>query len=1308
MAQRNVVFKFTAEAAQINGVLLELRQSIAQAQKILGNLKAKVDANQAKKDLAQLKSDLKVAEKERIIKLKADTKQAEASINQVNREAKQAEKERILKLKADDRDAKAKIRENEIKLKSLERERLLRIRLEDRDARQKLRDLQNEAKKTEGVFGEFGTTIKNSLLAFAGIQIGQELLSLTKNALEASISIEKIQVSYRTLIGDAEKANAVFEQIKAFAIETPFEVKELTDAGRILLQYGITAEDLTETLRRLGDITASGTASLGNVALAYGQIAAKGKLQGEEIRQLVNSGFNPLQEIARTTGETMESLAYRLEQGQISFEEVAEALRTATEEGGRFFEATLALSETLGGQLNKLRDNFFFLAVSIGDTLKPTALATVQSLITLTEKLKELPSIVSENKYQLIAITTAIAAYTVSVRVNSQTLFTNITTSIRKNVIDRITIAQTRALSVAERIKTAAMTQSNIVMRIATGVTTGLNIATKALWATIRANPLGALISVIGLGITAWQAYKDSKEKALDPSDVPIDTQQVARDLDNAITSRYKKEQLLLKLNTQALRDNINNVKEFNKELQKVGEQYGVQVGQVRTQLQARAELRRVENEILKAKKAQIEIEEIGTRIDPLLERQTFLEVGIKDESLSLIDKEKRLRNELQNIINKNFNASDSFLKNLNVGSNKFLDNLTKTNKELGKTNEQVSKLANNDVPKIDVTQSREEFEKFYNSLFSVNTPFLSIKSAIGLKFTEEDFATIEKIKKAYDDIYKNTNLVERRDELNKINALIEKLNVGLKKTPPPINEPLGAGKVKNYYKELADEAERLKKNLDDLIKPVKDFEASILPDTTEEQQIFKAQEIAENDIFWQNRATDRLKADWDQRVADAIAATKDLSVLAKIRKLDAEVQPIFEATKTRDRLLAEKKAREEQNQIQKDWDEKDLEVRNSYWDQLNELEMFNQQERVEGYEEAQDKLFELLSKAPIGRRSVQPIRDQLKDNLQGQLESITAIEKAEVDAAEEKRRRDFKDAKDNISDGIDFGRRFLQIESTFQEEKTKAEKKGSKARKEAGDAFDQKSAEAEKQRKLRIISDIETITNATIDGINRINDARIREAEIAIEAQEKRVERAKEIAEDGNAELYEIEKERLEKLQQERAKFVRQQQAIIVLQIAAESALAVARAAAEGGGVLSPILVAGVIATLVAGFAAAKVASAQSVEGFETGGYTGDGGKKDVAGVVHKGEFVFTKEQTSKNRRLFEEIHKGRDPFLAAGVGQQIIVMNNAGMEDRLSRIEKAIMEQSRLNLSIDESGIHGIVSHYQWKNQRIRNKAR
>jgi len=229
-----------------------------------------------------------------------------------------------------------------------------------------------------------------------------------------------------------------------------------------------------------------------------------------------------------------------------------------------------------------------------------------------------------------------------------------------------------------------------------------------------------------------------------------------------------------------------------------------------------------------------------------------------------------------------------------------------------------------------------------------------------------------------------------------------------------------------------------------------------------------------------------------------------------------------------------------------------------------------------------------------------------------------------------------------------------------------------------------------------------------TIQFINDVIEARIKESEQAISAQERRIERAKELAEKGNAELLQLEEERLEKLNKQRASYVRVQQALALAEVAFNSAVAIAKSAKDGGGFLSAVTIASTLIALASGFLQAKALAQSSVGGFASGGYTGDGDKYEPAGVVHKGEFVFTKEKTQKYRSLFEDIHKGRDPYLAKGLSTKIEMIGSKGMDEKLTRIERAIREQKGMSLSIDERGIHEIVSSIQYKQNRIRNKTR
>jgi len=277
-------------------------------------------------------------------------------------------------------------------------------------------------------------------------------------------------------------------------------------------------------------------------------------------------------------------------------------------------------------------------------------------------------------------------------------------------------------------------------------------------------------------------------------------------------------------------------------------------------------------------------------------------------------------------------------------------------------------------------------------------------------------------------------------------------------------------------------------------------------------------------------------------------------------------------------------------------------------------------------------------------------------------------------------------------------------IDLQIKQEKAKTASDIAKDEKEATD----ESVKLELERKEKIKQALKDLKDNTIQFINDVIDARIKESEQAISAQERRIERAKELAEKGNAELLQLEEERLDKLNKQRASYVRVQQALALAEVAFNSAVAIAKAAKDGGGFLSAVTIASTLIALASGFIQAKALAQSSVGGFASGGYTGDGEKYQPAGVVHKGEFVFTKEKTSKYRSLFEDIHKGRDPYLTKGLSAKIEVIGSKGMDEKLGRIERAIREQKGMSLSIDERGIHGIVSSIQYKQNRIRNKTR
>lgn len=233
-----------------------------------------------------------------------------------------------------------------------------------------------------------------------------------------------------------------------------------------------------------------------------------------------------------------------------------------------------------------------------------------------------------------------------------------------------------------------------------------------------------------------------------------------------------------------------------------------------------------------------------------------------------------------------------------------------------------------------------------------------------------------------------------------------------------------------------------------------------------------------------------------------------------------------------------------------------------------------------------------------------------------------------------------------NASQGI-----LLRSEIRFEEQRLEVLRKSGLATeaeiRSQEDKINALRKERRKQDILEYTGYTEQIIQASINAANQIIAAKLKETEKQIDLQQKRVDEARDIAENGNAELLELEQQRLDNLNKEREKFVRQQQALAVVELIANTAIAVSKAAAEGG-VAAGVTIAATLIALVAGLASARQIAGQAA--FFKGGYTGDGNPKDESTALgkrpytyHKGEFVFNNETTKKNRSIFDDVHKGR-----------------------------------------------------------------
>lgn len=241
------------------------------------------------------------------------------------------------------------------------------------------------------------------------------------------------------------------------------------------------------------------------------------------------------------------------------------------------------------------------------------------------------------------------------------------------------------------------------------------------------------------------------------------------------------------------------------------------------------------------------------------------------------------------------------------------------------------------------------------------------------------------------------------------------------------------------------------------------------------------------------------------------------------------------------------------------------------------------------------------------------------------------------------------------------------------------------------------------------IIGDYLEMQNVGVEAYRRIADAAIAALDTEIEVRRDRIDQATELAKRGNVEILKAEEDRLEQAQQKREEIARRQRAVDAAAAASQSALAgvqailaVTNAAASGDGYTAALRVAAVVAAMAAAFGVVTslVSGFSQDQGFYDGGYTGDGGKYEPAGTVHKSEFVFDKETTKKHRKAFEYIHKtGELPIMSEhGIyASSASKQDYSSLEKRLDALTDAVYAtQVQVKNSIDKRGISTEIEKY------------
>lgn len=247
-------------------------------------------------------------------------------------------------------------------------------------------------KNTSSLGSKLAGGLRTGLTAAAGAIAGVSAAMGAGVAagVKYNATIENYQTSFEVMTGSAEKAAEVVDRLKKLGAETPFEMPQLAEVTQLLMNYGFTADEAIDRMQMLGDISQGSADKMQRIATAYGQMSSAGKVQLEDVKQMIEAGFNPLQEISESTGESMESLYDRISNGTLAVDEITASMQRATSEGGKYYQSMEKQSQTITGMISTLKDNAQQLlgevvqpiTESFGTRLLPAAIDTIDQLTT--------------------------------------------------------------------------------------------------------------------------------------------------------------------------------------------------------------------------------------------------------------------------------------------------------------------------------------------------------------------------------------------------------------------------------------------------------------------------------------------------------------------------------------------------------------------------------------------------------------------------------------------------------------------------------------------------------------------------------------------------------------------------------------------------------------------------------------------------------------------------------------------------------------------------------------------------------------
>ena len=277
-----------------------------------------------------------------------------------------------------------------------------------------------EGKKQANVW----QTLLKGATAYFTLQGAQSFIS---QMVAVRSQFQQLEISFGTMLKSKENANELMAQLTDLAAKTPFGLEEVSEGAKRLLAFQVPAEEVTETLRRMGDVASGLGVPMGQLIHVYGQVKAQGKLMTNDLYQFMNAGIPIIAELSKVVGKSETEIKDMVSAGKIGFTEIQAVIKNMTNEGGLFYNLMAEQSKSLGGQISNLRDNFDQMLNEIGKSSEGIVSGAIKGVSFLVENYETIGKliaglIVSYGTYRAALIATAAVQQIVAARTAGMTV----------------------------------------------------------------------------------------------------------------------------------------------------------------------------------------------------------------------------------------------------------------------------------------------------------------------------------------------------------------------------------------------------------------------------------------------------------------------------------------------------------------------------------------------------------------------------------------------------------------------------------------------------------------------------------------------------------------------------------------------------------------------------------------------------------------------------------------------------------------------------------------------------------------------